>query len=295
MDNEKQEYNSIYRAFVINNKDSDKEGKVKVWIPDLMPNVPQDQGLWAKPANNPVGGRNNEFDQDHNYMGTCIIPGKGSYVWVFFECGNINRPYYFASLEPGNTKVLPENQVGNEYEHKWTIFKSREGRCIVISDDPDDRRVEITGKKRKMKNPPTGDTDSVYTIDDNQTTVLFDERDGKEKILIRTHKGDYLHIDVDEQKLQGFFEKEMVFKSNSKFSLQAKSLHIKTDNDLNIESGGNLNSKAGANSNYQSGADTNIKAGGNLNTDGSVHNAQQGSSSPATASDPDDPDGERDT
>ncbi|MFW6242530.1 MAG: phage baseplate assembly protein V [bacterium] len=295
MDNEKQEYNSIYRGFVVNNRDPEKLGRIMVWIPDLMPNVPQDKGIWAKSANNPVGGRNDEFDKSHNYMGTSYIPGKGSYVWIFFECGNINRPYYFASLEPGNTKVLPESQVGDKYENKWVVFKSTEGRCIVISDDPEDRRVEITGKKRNIKNPPTGDTDSVYEIDGNQTTILFDERDGKEKILIRTHKGDFLHIDIDEQKLQSKFESDISFKTNAKFSLSAESIHLKSNSGANFEAGGELNCKAGGNSNYQSGGDTNILAGGNLNTDGANQNAQQGMAGPAGTSSPNDPEGERDT
>lgn len=294
MDNDKQEYNSIYRAFVVDNKDPEKQGRVKIWVPDLMPNISQDQGLWAKPANNPVGGRNNEFDEDHSYMGTCYVPGKGSYVWIFFECGNINRPYYFSALEPGNVDVLPECKQGNEYQNKWVVFKSREGRCIVISDDPDDRRVEITGKKRKISNKPEGDEDSVYTIDGNQTSVLFDERDGKEKILIRTHKGDYLHIDIDEQKLQSYFKSSMIFETEN-FSLKSKSINIKSDSDFNVESGGDMNHKSGGKSNYQSSGDTNIKAGGVLNTDGTTHSSQEGSSSPASSSNPESPSGSRDT
>lgn len=277
MDNERQEYNSIYRAFVVNNKDPDKEGKVLVWIPDIMPNVPQDQGLWARSANNPIGGRNDEFDENHNYMGSCYIPGKGSYVWIFFECGNINRPYYFGSLEPGNTKTLPENQLGSEYEHKWVVFKSREGRCVIISDDPDDRRVEITGKKRNLGNPPTGNTESVYPIDGNQSTILFDEREGKEKILLRTHKGDYLHIDIDERQLQIEFESDIKIKTNGNFYLDIS---------------GEKHIKSGGNSYDESGGDIHIKASGAIATDGSNRYDQSGASS---SSNPENPDGERDT
>ena len=185
-----------YRAEVIDNKDTDKFGRVKVWIPDLMPDIPKQKGLWARPANNPVGGRNAEGDSESHYMGTSYIPKKGSWVWVFFETGNINRPYYFGALDLQNTKVLPENQLGSNYEDKWTIFKSHKGRTIIISDDPDDRRVEITGRKKKLTgDSPTGGTDSVYEIDANQNTILLDERSGQEKILIRTYKGDFIHID----------------------------------------------------------------------------------------------------
>ena len=138
-----------YRAKVIENRDGEMYGRVLVWIPDLMPSVPDNQGVWARPANNPIGGRNEDEGTDENhYMGSSYIPRKGAWVWVFFEAGNINRPYYFGALDIQNTKVLPENQLGGNFEDKWTIFKSHEGRTVVISDDPDDARTEITGKKR---------------------------------------------------------------------------------------------------------------------------------------------------
>lgn len=237
----------FYRAKVVNNKDPDKFGRVLLWIPDLMPQVSDDEGLWARPANNPIGGRNNEEDSEHHYMGTSYIPKIGSWLWVFFENGNPNRPYYWGALDLENTKVLPENQLGSNYEDKWTVFKSHDGRCIVVSDDPDDKRIEITGRKMNLSSPPTGDTSSVYTIDGNQTTILLDERDGKEKVLIRTHKGDFLHIDVDEQKLQAFFESDIHIKTNSKLYITSEDeMHLSTNKKLFVYSKEDMEHKTDA-------------------------------------------------
>ncbi len=207
----------FYRAKVVNNKDPEKFGRVVVWVPQIMPDVEETRGLWALPANNPVGGRNlsNKANEEHYYMGSSFIPKIGSWVFVFFESGTPDNPYYFGSCDLENTQVLPENRVGTNYEDKWTLFKSHKGRAIVISDDESedgDQRVEITGKKRQLKEKPTGDEKSVYQIDGNQTSILLDERPDKEKILIRTHKGDFIHIDIDEQ-----------------------NLHIKFENDINID------------------------------------------------------------
>jgi len=212
----------------VNSKDPQKLGRVMVWIPDIMSEVPDTKGIWARPANNPIGGRNTKEGNDNNYMGSCLVPSKGSYVFIFFECGNINQPWYFGSLELDSSKSLPECQTG-EYDNKWVLFKSHEGRCVVISDDPGDERVEITGKKRQLSNPPDGDINSVTQIDGNQTTILFDERDGKEKILIRTHKGDFLNIDVDNQKLQAKFA--------TAITLQSKDIYVNGTNSVNITSG----------------------------------------------------------
>ena len=78
-----------YRAKVVENRDPAKFGRVLIWIPDIMPHIPEDDGIWARAGNNPVGGRNMEDKPDHHYMGTSFIPKKGSWVFCFFEFRNI--------------------------------------------------------------------------------------------------------------------------------------------------------------------------------------------------------------
>lgn len=262
--------NGFYRAKVVNSNDPTECGRVQVWIPDIMPTVSQDTGLWACPGNNPLGGLNSDGDSIHHYQGTSYIPAKGAWIWIFFEGGRTDRPYYTSALDIGNSKVLPENRLGNKYQ-KWVVFKSHAGRTVVISDDPSDERVEITGKKRQISSPPSGDTGSVYTIDGNQTTILLDERAGSEKLLIRTHKGDFVNIDVENRKLQIKFQSDITIES-------AGSIFFKAATDMNI--------KTGANINLQSGADINNKAGGNVNTDGAAINDNCGASGPAAESPP---------
>jgi len=256
----------FHRAKVVDNVDEQKMGRVLVWIPDVMSFIPDTNGIWARPANNPIGGRNSE--DGNNYIGTSYIPRKNSWVWIFFEAGNPNRPYYFAACDLENAKALPETQLGGEYYHTYVIFKSKDGRAVVVSDDPDDARVEITGKKRTLQSPPAGNIGSVYQIDNNQSTILFDERDGKEKILIRTHKGDFLHIDIDEQKLHAKFENDIHIKSNngSIFITAQNGLHLKANlESLNIQaSADNVNIKAGGKIQEQSGGDHSTKSGGNV-------------------------------
>ena len=291
-----------YRAKVVENKDKEQFGRVLVWIPDLMQDVPDTQGVWARPANNPLGGRNKQEATDENhYAGSSMIPTKGSWVWIFFEAGNINRPYYFAGLDIQNAKTLPENRVGSEYQKKWVIYKSHEGRAIVISDDPDDERVEITGKKRQMKEPPAGDTESVYTIDDNMTTILLDERDGKEKLLIRTRQGDYLNIDIDDRKLYAEFDSDIEIKTNGSFKLLASDdidiksstgdvniqantgkMNIKSTDAMKQTAGGSMDLLVQQDYTYSAGGKISGNAGGQMSHDGSSLVEQTGASSPAS-------------
>ena len=248
-------YFGNYRAKVLNNKDTEMYGRVLLWIPDIMPDIiPSDEpdpieiendesgvasvftqvGLWAYPANNPIGGRSGIENEDQWGQGSCYIPKIGAYVWVFFEGGNINRPWYFGSLELETSKVLPENQAGGEYQHKWTLFKSSQGRCIIISDDCDER-IEITGKKRlltKSADAPEGDIASVYQIDGNQTTILLEETEDNEKLLIRTYKGDYINIDITQQELHCQFKNNIYFKTESDFYIDALNIHFNASDSL---------------------------------------------------------------
>lgn len=276
----------FYRAKVVDSNDPDEYGRVMVWIPDIMPKISDDDGLWACPANNNIGGLNSDGDSSHHYMSTSYIPAKGAWIWVFFENGRSDRPYYFSALDLGNSKVLPENRVGGKKYQKWIIFKSNKGRTIIVSDDPDDERVEITSKKRQLSSPPSGDTASVYTIDGNQTTILLDERSGKEKLLIRTYKGDFINIDIENQKLQVKFKNDITIESEgSIFFKAANNLNIKTGSNINLDSGAIINNKAGGNINLDSGATINNKAGAEINSDGVTINDNCGSAGSASSAD----------
>lgn len=244
-------YYGNYRAKVLKNKDSLFFGRVQVWIPDIMPEIDphkdvpsnRDNGLWAYSANNPLGGRSGIEDEDQWGQGSCYIPKVGSYVWVFFEGGNINRPYYFGSLDIETSKVLPENQAGGEYQNKWTIFKSSAGRCIIISDDCDER-IEITGKKRQLKKSiasPEGDIESVYNIDGNQTTILLEETEGNEKLLIRTHQGDFINIDITNRELYCQFESNISIKTNADFLVEAKNIHMTANTNMFLTAENEMN------------------------------------------------------
>lgn len=265
----------FYRALVIDNKDPERKGRVKVWIPDTMPeiNPKEGKGLWAMSANNPIGGRNDEFGETENHFaGSSFVPTKGSYVFVFFEAGNPNRPFYFGAADLRNTPTLPECQTG-EYQKKWVLFKSHDGRCITMSDDSEDSRVEITGKKRTLSGPPSGSTSSVYEIDGNQTSILLDERNGKEKILIRSHKGDFISIDVEKQELKITFKNNIYIKSG-------KSIFLSAEENINIMTHGDLIFQTDGTTNISSSEKTQILSGESFRVDAPETYLNSGNSEP---------------
>ena len=283
-------YYGMYRAKVVDNVDPDKQGKVKIWIPSLMPKIPDTEGIWAYPANNPLGGRDPD-NQDTWGQGTCLIPVKGAWVWIFFEGGNPSKPFYFAALDIEQSKVLAENQVGGQYWNKFTLLRTKTGRIIIISDDPDDERIEFTGKKRQQQAVLEGDTSSVYNLQGNQTTILIDERQGKEKVLIVDHKGNGICINTEQEQLH--------IKVTDNTLLKCKTLHITADQDIVMQCKNlsikcdNVNCKASSNVRITSGGSTHIKCGGLFAADGSHVSIQDGASESASPSSPESPTLER--
>lgn len=309
-------YTGIYRALVVNARDPEKRGRVKVWCPDTMPEIEQTRGLWARLANNPIGGRNkvdnrlgdgestnNADGGEHYFQGSCFIPPVGAWVYIFFEYGNPNEPRILAAGDFGQCKVPIENQQGNQWEKKWTLLKTREGRIIIFSDDPDDERVEITGKKRQLDaTDVSGNASSVYTIQDNQTVILIDERIGHEKILIRDYKGNYINLDTESGDLSINVSGDAHIKAGKSIYMTATDeihmrcggvLNAQSGNSINIKSAGgqvnmsatsDINIKASGNLNEQADANINIRAGININEDGTLLLQQQGAAgSAATA------------
>ena len=244
-----QQYSGLYRALVIDDKDPLFKGRVKIRIPDLMvadsdhTGKWDENGLWAYPGNNYLGGRNfkdtvgerTKNGANAVYQGSCLIPPAGSHVNILFEKNDPSKPIYIGAAEYGQSTVLPENQVGQNPYKKWTLLKSTEGRAIVVSDDPSDARVEITGKKRKIDDQPWGDISSVYDIDGNQSVILIDEREDNGKILIKDYKGNYLKIDQESSQLHMFSNGDMHMKTNGNFYLTVqKDFHLKVNGSIYI-------------------------------------------------------------
>lgn len=303
-----QSWTGIYRAKVIDSHDPKKKGRVKIWCPQTMPDIEpdkitQDTGIWAFLANNPVGGRNLVENTKEQYnQGSCFLPQKGSWVYIFFEDGDPSQPRVLSACDVGNTQVPPENQQGPEYEKKWTVLRSQQGRTFFVSDDPYDERIEFTGKKRKISNTDSasGNPESVYEIEGNQNVILIDERNKKEKILIKDHKGNFINFDIENQKLHVFFQDDIHVKTKTNLYVESvQDMHINAKNffltaseNINIKSGqdskftaqGNFDLKVNGISKLSSKSNFNIKTPANLNMDGSMSFWQNGNSVPATSS-----------
>ena len=268
---------TFYRAKVVDNKDPDKYGRVKVIVPEFgMTKEDDETWLWAYPANVPFGGGNTDIqDQGIRWSGSMIVPQPGQWVWVFAENDNINRLYYIGALYIKNQEVPPETAQGSQWYNKWLLFRSPDGRSIWISDDPDDARTFLTGKKR-IKDPKG----SVLPIKGNQSVFLIDESN-QERILVADYEGNYFLIQTDQSKAYWYTSNAkgtaqcniftnqtlVVLDDSGYIKIQVPSATIEVNN-------GKINITANA--------VINLKSSGPVNIDGSVIHLNCGSAESAS-------------
>ena len=252
--------------------EENKYGAVRVFIPQLMTDTDPDydegtMGLIAYPLNNYMGGYN-EDDEGSYFQASVHVPLKGAWVCIMFEGGNANRPFYFGAFNFRHAEVPPEN-LGVKEPHKVHTLKMQSGRSLIFCDSEDQARVEITGKRRQLQNSKPSGEGGVYNIDGNMNTILLDERDGSEKLLIRTYKGDYIHVDIDEQQLQCYFKNDIIIQTDG-------NLHFRVKKDINFNAEGNIQWATNGDSNYYSGGSVRMTQGGTFNVKSDGINAIDG-------------------
>lgn len=118
-------YYSSYRAFVVNNQDPLKLGRVQLLIPHINPTQTDPTWAWPKGV---YGGKN---------YGIHLIPQPTDMVWVEFEHGNPDFPLWsHAGYAKG--ELPPEFENTKHYG-----FKTPSGTLIKINDNKGQEEVFI--------------------------------------------------------------------------------------------------------------------------------------------------------
>ncbi len=125
----------VVTGIVVNNKDPEKMGRVKVKIPRISGD---EESNWARIVSF-MGGRE---------RGAFFLPEVDDEVLVAFEYGNINMPYIIGSLWNGKDKPPEQNADG---KNNIRVIKSRSGHIIKLDDTENNEKIEIVDKTEKNK------------------------------------------------------------------------------------------------------------------------------------------------
>lgn len=114
----------IYRGLVEDNNDPSQYGRIRVRIYPHFSGVDANILPWAVPAM-PL------FEGAGSGVGSFIVPEVGSYVFCFFEHGDVYQPVYFAEAQNA-IKGLPTERTTNYPNRK--VIKTTSGITVYIDD-----------------------------------------------------------------------------------------------------------------------------------------------------------------
>lgn len=175
-------YQGIYRAKVLGTDvlEEDKLGRLKLEIYPMLVSsdssgsaaqiradgtdiegISLDDLPWAVPATGLFSGAGVGY-------GSFVIPSVGSYVWVFFEAGDVYQPVYFAEA-PTKTVGLPVERLINYPTRR--VFKTKNGIIIELDDTTDLQEIKVTHPTgTTIQIDPTGKL-NITTVDDTNMNI----------------------------------------------------------------------------------------------------------------------------
>ena len=151
----------VFPAVVLEIKDPDNQGRVKItlpWSPDAQDGRYE---AWARVATMFAG----------NNRGSWFIPDVGDEVLIAFEQGNVRRPYVLGGLWNGRDQA-PEtmDSAGNNYKK---VLCSRNGIKITLDDQDGQEKLLLEtpgGQKVTLKDGPG----VIEVIDSNGNSVKLE-------------------------------------------------------------------------------------------------------------------------
>jgi len=122
-----------YRGIVVDRKDPDKLGRLRVKVPSLLGDAVTG---WAWPVS-PYAGAG---------YGLLLIPQVDDVVWVEFAEGELDHPLWtgMAWAKPGGEAEIPEE--ARDHYPDAQVLRTKAGNVIVLDDKSGSERIVIRAK-----------------------------------------------------------------------------------------------------------------------------------------------------
>jgi len=164
---------SFYRAKVVDNKDPDFLGRIKVSCPYM--NRGADLPQWVIPMSSYAG-------KDHGYF---FVPEIGEGVWIMFERGDKDYPVYIAQW--WGTGEMPKDMAKSPPTARGIRTKAK--HQLLFEDDPAKLKVELrTSKGHIIQVDEIAETILIKTV--KGMKMLFEDK--AKRITVTDAGGDTL-------------------------------------------------------------------------------------------------------
>jgi len=172
---------------------------------------------WADQSAPLIGG------YSKNNSGAYVLPDVGSWLYVFFENGNVNKPVYFGT-------VIGNNDLKDENQHLYKIT-TKSGTIIEINDDVNE---DDNNKASEIK---------ITTLKDTQ--LIISDKDDKEQILLKV-KEQQLLLDYEKVILQDGVNDNILTMDDNGVKIENKNKNKITMDNKGIEVKGNVTMTGGS-------------------------------------------------
>lgn len=207
-------YNAFYRAYVVDNNDVDKLGKVKVRIPVLHgftsknPNFVDSNALpWASPAIFPSGG---------NDSGAFLVPNVGDTVYVTFEADSPKLPIYFGGIP---------SKIGDK-EKRISSVNINKNESYTYNDDDYIKDI-VNGTERVIYKSLKGATIIIDDYDSNEYIKIIDQ--AGQEVTLENFRDDSLNRRGNKLGLSSRSKMTLTNNQGDKVTLKNGKVYIQSD------------------------------------------------------------------
>ncbi len=117
-----------FRGFVVDNKDPEKRGRLKLKVPSALGDQETD---WALPCL-PFGGASS--------YGLFLVPELDAQIWVEFEEGDLHRPIWTGTFWQADSGI-PEDAAKGEPTTR--LLQTPSGHILQFDDEADQERFRL--------------------------------------------------------------------------------------------------------------------------------------------------------
>ena len=184
-------YYGKYRGVVVDNKDPEQLGRVRLMVPSVFGGVTDRDPTtddpfvtdWAWPCV-PCGGKANQ--------GFFFIPDALAKVWVEFEEGNLDCPLWVGTFwaKPSDTEIPSEAQDMQSNEPARRVLKTSSGHVIEFCDVDGDETITIKHKDNALIH---FDAQGSITISNKSGTLIYMNAEDKE-LAIADENGNNIRL-----------------------------------------------------------------------------------------------------
>lgn len=126
--------NGLYIGEVVDNKDPEKLGRIKIRIPNVTGNIDTEDLPWAEP----------NFPYAYEKQSIFFIPEKDALVSVMFLNGSPYKPVYLGCIHRTKENTIPSQIKDDSYPNR-KIIKTKAG-YILFHDVEGKEYIEIKHK-----------------------------------------------------------------------------------------------------------------------------------------------------